>query len=41
MSGGCCQTNSSQSQFAAIDTNLCVTNLAPLSESGGAVEFEI
>jgi len=38
---GRCQTDSNKSQFAAKYRNLCRTNLAPLSKSGGTVEFEI
>ena len=39
--GGRRQTNANQSQSAAKGRNLCRTKLAPLRESGGAVEFEI
>ena len=38
---GCCQTDSNQSQFPPDYRNLCRTELAPLGESGGAVELEI
>jgi len=36
-----CQTNSNQSQFAAVGVNLCGTKLTPLGKCGGSVEFEI
>ena len=38
---GSCQTDSNQSQFPADSVNLPGTKLAPLGESGGAVELEI
>ena len=36
-----CQTDSNWSQFATECRNLCRTKLAPLAESGGAIELEI
>jgi len=36
-----CQTNSNQSQFAAVGVNLCGTKLTPLGKCGCSVEFEI
>jgi hypothetical protein len=41
LSGGSCQTISNWSQFLANSVNLPGTKLAPLGESGGAVELEI
>ena len=38
---GCCQTNANQSLQGQLSYALCRTELTPLSESGGAVEFEI
>lgn len=38
---GWCQTNSNQSQFAAVCVNLCGTKLAPLGKCGGSVELEV
>ena len=38
---GCCQTNSNSSLQGQYDCPLCLTETAPLNQSGGAVEFEI